>query len=252
VPKVCIAINALPMGPFPTVREGNRKHPRLIFVLGMESLFPSLSFLPPLPRRTFVSSSIGKKGIIGRMKPLNVRVFLDRSIMLIQLYFPNRAHFASAMITLGEWCMMYDYDGYPGTGLCWIGDEQVDCIKEEVYMAKCIEEPRQWFTFVDVAVVSKNLDPGKREVLIRTADGRCFERDQRKVYLERCDASNALQRWFALNGDLDGEKFELSQVDFTHQCVTNDHHPKSGEVVETHDCESSRSKEDQTSYWERY
>lgn len=123
-----------------------------------------------------------------------------------------------------EWCMQYNYDGYPGTGQCWYGDEASECRNEHVYVGMCITgEPRQWFTFIDLGNSS-----GVDEILIQTGDGeRCFERWEREIWLEPCDPSNSLQRWFALNGSFDGPRFEISQLFYDTQCITNDHHPKS-------------------------
>jgi hypothetical protein len=170
--------------------------------------------------------------------------------MLIQLTGLNMI----AVFSAGEWCMIYDYQGYPGTGLCWLADKDIDCDQDRAFVGKCLDnEPRMWFTFVNVStsvLVEKSLVD---ERLIMTGDDqRCLTRYDREIYLEACDASNYRQRWIAMNGDFDGPKFEMSQLGYTHQCITSDHHPKSGEIVETHDCEAARSLESQTSYWERY
>lgn len=118
------------------------------------------------------------------------------------------------------------------------------------------------------------------EVLIKLGNGsnRCFERYRREIFLNTCDETNAYQKFFALNGSFDGSRFEMSQKGFTSQCVTTAHHPKAGkyqllilvmflmnldpqqviimvdvgEVVELHDCEASRSKNSETSYWNKY
>ena len=34
--------------------------------------------------------------------------------------------------------------------------------------------------------------------------------------------------------------------------IQNDHHPKSGEVIQFHVCEESRAIEDQSSFWQLY
>lgn len=148
-----------------------------------------------------------------------------------------------------EWCMMFNYTGYPGTNRCWIRNFTVPCNESQAYTAKCVTgEPRQWFRFVELG--SPNGEP---EVLIQTGDQlRCFERMNRELWLRECNESNPRQRWFALNGSFDGPRFEISQLGFTSQCIANDHHPKSGEVMELHWCEGSRWEEDQTSYWNKY
>jgi len=150
-----------------------------------------------------------------------------------------------------EWCMMYNYEGYPGTGLCWHGDYDEKCDESSVYVGKCIDDPRMWFTFVNVTSTKKE-DPVVLEYLIMTGDDqRCFERSYRSISLERCDEDNSRQRWFAPNGDFYGESFEISQLGYTNQVVTNDHHPKSGELVELHDGAASRANDSQTALWER-
>ena len=154
--------------------------------------------------------------------------------------------------------MFSDYNGYPGTGNCWYAREILECSPDEVYMGICIDnDPRQWWTFVDLgSEYSNNND--EPEVLIQTAgDGppRCLVRESSDIFLDAiCDPENEKQRFFALRGDLDGDRFELGQRrGFTRSsCMTNAHHPKSGEVVEFHDCESARGEEDQTSYWEKF
>lgn len=127
--------------------------------------------------------------------------------------------------------MMYDYTGYPGTGVCWHGDNTERCNNNQIYVAKCVTgEPRQWFTFVNAGTSMYQGNPVE-EVLIKLGDtqsSRCFERDEREIWLEFCDPSNPRQRWFALNGGFNEYRFELSQVNYDHQCITNDHHPKSG------------------------
>ena len=144
--------------------------------------------------------------------------------------------------------MMYNFDGYPGTGLCWAGEKDEKCDQDQVYVGKCIDDEQMWFTFANATDSGNNVT----EKLIMTGDGRCFQRKEREITLEKCNPNNAQQRWFALNGDFNGEKFEISQLGYTDQCVTNDHHPKSGEVVELHHCEASRAADSQSSFWEKF
>jgi len=89
------------------------------------------------------------------------------------------------------------------------------------------------------------------EVLIQLANGdnECWERSGRRIFVEQCDSGNSRQRWFAPNGSFDGRRFEISQRGFTSQCVTNDHHPKTAEVVELHFCEGARDSD--TTYWNK-
>jgi hypothetical protein len=108
----------------------------------------------------------------------------------------------------------------PGKGSCWYGDDSQHCRDNQIYVGKCINDERQWFTFVDLGNSS-----GVDEVLIQTGDGtRCFERFEREIYLEDCDVDSNSQKWYALNGTFDGPRFEIAQLTFTpNQCITNDH-----------------------------
>ena len=140
---------------------------------------------------------------------------------------------------------MYDYDGLPGDGKCWYGRLRTKCRSDQVYMAKCdTKEKRQQFRFV-------HLD--NEQVQIKLGDGNlCFERQSSQIFLEKCDSDNKYQTWFAPNGSFDGRRFEVSQKSRSGSCMTQDHHPKPGEVVELHSCSAARSKDHQTSYWNKY
>ena len=140
-----------------------------------------------------------------------------------------------------RWCAAFDYDGYP----CWYGRDSTDCNSNEMYMTRCRDEPNQRFTFIEA---------GNNEVVIRLGNGenRCWERYRRRIFLRPCDTGNPLQRWYAPNGDFNGPRFEMSQRGFDSQCVSNDHHPKEGEVVELHSCTGSRAPDSETSFWNKY
>jgi len=186
------------------------------------------------------------------MRPRRFISILTIFVSLLNYFWPEHGYREKGYVWQNEtfereWCMMYNYDGYPGTGLCWYGDQNLTCAQDHVYVGKCIEAPQMWFTFVNVASPRNGLD----ERLIMTGDGkRCFERKDRLLLLKPCNPYSTQQRWYALNGGFNESKFEISQLGYSSQCITNDHHPKSGEVVELHDCEFSRSEESQTSFWE--
>ena len=79
--------------------------------------------------------------------------------------------------------------------------------------------------------------------------------DDNNIYLtENCNADDPKQRFFAIRGGLNDYRFELGQYQgYTHSsCVANAHHPKSGEVVEFHNCAAARDVHDQTSFWEKH
>ncbi|CAB9511001.1 expressed unknown protein [Seminavis robusta] len=155
-----------------------------------------------------------------------------------------------------EWCMIYNYDGYPGSGECWHGDELKNCTASQVYIGACLEgDPRQWFTFEPLGPYYSGHDEHP-EVLIKTMSDWCLYRHESALYLNpECDPKDERQRFFALSGSFDpGSRFELGQFQgYTHEnCLTNAHHPKSGEVIEFHICEFARHREDQTSFWQIY
>ena len=164
--------------------------------------------------------------------------------------------------------MTYDYKGYPGTGICWYGREERECRSDQVYMGLCLDDdPRQWFTFQDLGTTYTN-DDQHHEVLIQTvpystdntttagtAEPRCLARRSSDIYLEsQCNPDDPQQRFFALTGSFASDRFEIGQYSgYTYEsCVTNAHHPKSGEVIEFYLCEEAREEEDQTSFWELY
>ncbi|CAB9509454.1 expressed unknown protein [Seminavis robusta] len=144
-----------------------------------------------------------------------------------------------------KWCAVFDYKGLPGDGRCWYGRQRRACRPDQVYVTKCKDEYRQYFRFVKL---------GSNLVQIKLGDGRnlCFQRVSTQIFLRTCDEKNKYQQWYAPNGSFDGSKFELSQHSNPRQCMTQAHHPKAGEVVETHSCKAARSDEHETSFWNKY
>ena len=69
-----------------------------------------------------------------------------------------------------------------------------------------------------------------------------------------CNPNDPRQRFYAVEGSLTGYRFELGQYQgYTREnCLTNAHHPKSGEIIEFHICEEARKHHDETSYWEKF
>lgn len=154
-----------------------------------------------------------------------------------------------------KWCMISDYDGFPGNGVCHYGNDVLDCNRDHLYIGKCLpHDTRQWFMMEGLGArfSGSEEDP---EVMIRTWDGRCVQRQHNAIRLTKnCNPRDQTQRFFAVRGKFDlgdqNNRFELGQYrGYTHEsCVTTAHHPKSGEVVEFHNCEAARSKEDETSF----
>jgi len=127
-----------------------------------------------------------------------------------------------------KWCMRC-----PG-GSCSSG--------EKLYIDECGDSDIQRFDFDYV---------DSDEALIKIhGSNRCLERSGRDIYVRSCDDGNSRQRWWAKRGDFDGSRFEISQKGATDLCVTQRHHPKTGEEVELESCSTARA--DDTSYWERY
>jgi len=154
------------------------------------------------------------------------------------------------------WCVTRSYEGVDKKERCWYGLDLEKCQEDQLYIATCSSSDiRQGFVFLPTTI------SGNAEILIQVAappsDGmyvnQCLQRDGTQIYLQTCDETIAEQRFFAPNGSFaDGDKFELSQIGRESQCVSNDHHPKAGEVLETHSCEGIRAPESQTSYWVKY
>lgn len=114
-----------------------------------------------------------------------------------------------------KWCIMHHYDGLPGDGGCWYGRERKDCRDDQLYISKCSGDSRQKF---DILKLSGG------EFQIRLGDENlCFERKKREIYLRGCNSGKATQRWYAPNGSIDGKRFEISQKDYSSQCLTQDH-----------------------------
>lgn len=145
-----------------------------------------------------------------------------------------------------KWCAMYKYKGLPGNGLCWYANtKRLRCRNDQLYIAKCSNHINQKFKFIKLS---------NNEVQITLANGEdlCFQRSDRQIYLRPCNAKEERQRWFSPKGSFDGPRFELSQRSFSSQCITQNHHPKAGEVVELHSCKAARSKHHETSFWNKY
>lgn len=123
---------------------------------------------------------------------------------------------------------------------------------KEMYLRKCRDsadgtfvDKGQAFVFLPIGVTDgtvtsnmynspltelRQIVPATTEVLIKLGNGEnlCWERWKRAIFLEPCDATNPMQRWIASNGHFNADKFEITMKGFTHQCVSNDHHPRRG------------------------
>jgi hypothetical protein len=146
-----------------------------------------------------------------------------------------------------KWCMMYHYNGWPGSGHCWYDQTVKPCNPEEIYIATCNNDPRQRFNII---VLPNSNEDGNEIFLVQVpSTNLCFERNNKSIFLRECDSASDLQQWIAINGRLTGEKFEITSVSKDTHCVTQAHHPKAGEVVELFRCEVPRRPDHQTSFW---
>jgi len=166
-------------------------------------------------------------------------------------------------------------DGTDGTDDDWIEAKQMQG-GQEMYITECKRAPgkhidrSQSFVFIGVEANFTSLPAGvnldestlaqqrqvamHQEVLVQLGTGEdlCWERWRRAIFLEPCDKTNPLQRWYAPNGNFNGDKLEISQDGYDTQCVSNDHHPTDKEVLEMHSCVALRKWDSETSFWERY
>ena len=149
-----------------------------------------------------------------------------------------------------EWCMMFDYDGLPGTGKCWYEQEARPCNPAEIYIAKCNADRRQK---LDIVLLLPS--DGKEDVFMIRVPGKemCLElQDDRSMQLRECDTQSEFQLWKTINGRLDRKRFEIVPLSLPSHCVTQDHQPKAGEVVRIYRCELPRGSDSLTSFWQFY
>lgn len=149
-----------------------------------------------------------------------------------------------------KWCLTYDYNGFPGTGRCWYEQKVLPCNPEEVYMSKCSSDPRQR---LELVILPGN---NEAEVFMIKLLGRnsCLQLDDgsKSIFLRTCDSQSTLQHWKATNGSLTGRRFEIVPFTLPSHCVTQDHHPKPGEVLRVYRCSLARSPDHLTSFWSLY
>jgi hypothetical protein len=139
--------------------------------------------------------------------------------------------------------MISNYRGFPGTGKCWHGLETKECREDMVYIARCDSDSRQIFSIYPLA--------GGTQYLVGVyKENKCLERLEYSVILQDCDELNPLQRFWLPRGTIGSKRFELSPITMNSHCLSQAHHPKSGEVVELFKCSQSRAV--LTSFWEVY
>jgi hypothetical protein len=193
-----------------------------------------------IARDEAISTGSSKNNIFSQSSSANTYPSKSEAFRL-KLYWENGYYWQESDREL-EFCMMYSYRA----NTCWYGLRRETCDMDKVYISECSDDPRQTFSF-------EYLPGNRKEVLIQIGNGlhnTCLERSGRDIALAWCDSTSPLQRWYSPNGDFDSYRFEISQYDYSSQCVTQAHHPKEGEVVELHSCRGSRR--DQTSFWNKY
>lgn len=126
-----------------------------------------------------------------------------------------------------EWCMRCDGSD------CNSGDD--------INIHYC-DDKSTWFVFDNM---SSN---GQTQVKIANTK-LCLEwNDNYDMYVKTCDKSTDRQKFDAGQGSFSGKRFELRTSD--DGCLTQDHHPRDGELVFVEDCDTPR--DDDTSYWNKY
>ena len=80
----------------------------------------------------------------------------------------------------------------------------------------------------------------------------CLHRPEggRDIVLRTCNLKNYHQRFYAANGSsFDGEKFEIGQHSFPNRSLTQQHHPKHGEIVFMQN--STLAEMSETQFWNK-
>jgi hypothetical protein len=145
-----------------------------------------------------------------------------------------------------KWCMIADYRGFPGTGKCWHGLKTQPCHGDMVYIARCDTDKRQMFSIIPMTGGTQY------QIQVYKDDERCLERMDYSIVLRPCDVMNPLQRFWLPRGALFMRRFEISPITLANHCLTQAHHPKSGEVVELAKCSIARNEENESSFWNLY
>ena len=141
--------------------------------------------------------------------------------------------------------MINNYRGFPGTGKCWHGLHTEPCHDDMVYVSRCESDKRQEFSILPM--------PGGNQYQIAVNnDNLCLQRFEYSLMLQECNYMNPLQRFWIPRGALFQKRFEFSPITLPNHCVTQAHHPKSGEVVELHPCSRARHEDHQSSFWSIY
>lgn len=97
---------------------------------------------------------------------------------------------------------------------------------------------------VQIQIVNKGHFPIQKDL--------CLQRRGRNVRVEKCNASDDLQRWVSPVGRTSGSRFELAPLSDPTLCITTQrNYPKHDGKLELDSCRIARGR-DQTSLWTRY
>jgi len=141
--------------------------------------------------------------------------------------------------------MISNYRGFPGTGKCWHELKTEPCHQDMLYIARCDTDKRQMLTIIPM--------PGGSQFQISLyGENTCLERLEYSLVLRECNYMNPLQRFWIPRGAVYQKRFELSPITLANHCVTQAHHPKSGEVVQLSKCSVARSPDNLSSFWNVY
>jgi hypothetical protein len=139
-------------------------------------------------------------------------------------------------------------------GYNWQGSrsEEKYCMEQsgsEVKVQDC-DKGNTWFEFLNME------SNGMTQIKVAEND-LCLEIvGNNAMELQRCEMDTSRnytrQKFVALNGSFrsGGNKFEIGTVFRPGGCLSQQHHPRPGEVVKRVECPNTR--DDDTSYWVRY
>jgi hypothetical protein len=114
----------------------------------------------------------------------------------------------------------------------------------EITINDCDDSPTQW-EFVSHGPNEVQIKVVQRNLCIQE-----FLEDD--LELAQCDGNNQKQRFVAGRGGFDERRFEISPKLRRGWCMTQRHHPKSGEYVNLEPCVTARREGSRTSYWNKY
>ena len=102
--------------------------------------------------------------------------------------------------------------------------DEIECAPTELYVNECDRrDPRQHWKFIPVSSDEVMIQAMRHNQQPPHLEDRCFHRDTRKILLQPCNERLHNQRWFAIRGGFNKERFELSTKTLPDRCVNQDH-----------------------------